>query len=50
VARLGNALLLLLGVALGLRLAAWLVLPALPLLAILFGLVAIYSFLFVGRR
>lgn len=49
-ARLGNALLLLLAVALGLRLAAWLVMPAIPLLVILFVLVAVYSFLFRGRR
>jgi hypothetical protein len=49
VARIGNSLLLLLGVAFGLRLAAWLVLPALPLLVILFGLVATYSFLMRRR-
>lgn len=48
--RLRDALLLLFLVALGLRVAAWLVLPAMPLLVVLFVLVAIYSFLFVGRR
>lgn len=46
--RLRDGLLLLLAIAIGLRLAAWLVLPAVPLLLILFGLVAIYLFLF-GR-
>ena len=50
VARVGNALLLLLGVALGLRLATWLVMPAIPLLVVLFGLVAVYRLLFIRRR
>jgi uncharacterized protein YqgC (DUF456 family) len=50
VTRLRDALLLLLALALGLRVAAWLVRPALPLLVVLFVLVAIYSFLFRGRR
>jgi hypothetical protein len=49
VARLSNALLLLLAVALGLRLAAWLVKPAIPMLVIVFVLVAMYSLLFVRR-
>ena len=49
-ARVGNALLLLLGVALGLRLATWLVMPAIPLLVVLFGLVAVYRLLFIRRR
>ncbi len=36
--------------AIGLRIAAWLGLPALRLLVVLFALVTIYSFLFRGRR
>ena len=47
--RLRDALLLLLVLALGLRLAAWLVAPAVPLILVLFAVVAIYSLLF-GRR
>jgi hypothetical protein len=40
---------LLLAVAIGLRLAAALIGPALPLIVTLFVLVAIYGFLFKGR-
>jgi hypothetical protein len=40
---------MLLAVAVGLRLASALVGPALPLIVVLFVLVAIYSFLFKGR-
>jgi uncharacterized protein YqgC (DUF456 family) len=49
VTRLRDALLLLLLLALGLRLAAWLVSPAIPLLVIVWVLVVIYSLL-VARR
>jgi uncharacterized protein YqgC (DUF456 family) len=50
VIRLRDALLLLLVVAVGLRLAAGLVSPALPLLVILWFLVVVYSVLFSRRR
>lgn len=48
--KLRDAMLLLLALALGLRLAAWLVMPAVPLLVILFVLVAIYRLLFMRQQ
>jgi hypothetical protein len=50
VARVGSSLLLLLGVALGLRVAAWLIMPAVPTLVVLLMLLAIYRYVFLGRR
>lgn len=47
--KLRDALLLLLALALGLRLAAWLILPALPLVIVLLALIGVYSLL-LGRR
>jgi uncharacterized protein YqgC (DUF456 family) len=47
--RLRDAVLLVLAVALSLRLAAWLVMPAIPLLLMLWMLVAVYSLLFRRR-
>lgn len=49
-AKLRDALLLLLLLAIGLRLAAWLASPAIPLLVIVWVLVVVYSLLFVRRQ
>jgi uncharacterized protein YqgC (DUF456 family) len=47
--RVRNALLLLLAAAVLIRLVAWLITPAIPLLVVLFMLVVVYSFIFTRR-
>jgi uncharacterized protein YqgC (DUF456 family) len=47
--RVRNVLLLLLAAAVLIRLVAWLITPAIPLLVVLFMLVVVYSFIFTRR-